>query len=170
MHEVQTIMRRHRWSAAAFRLGMALGSAFAGTLLLAGCASFSPDGGMDVVSGIAADALNGPARKIDSEEAAAAARARTQRLLAAPLSADAAVQIALLNNAGLQAAYNELGIAEAMMVEASLPPNPAFSGSPLSTAVELDIERRIIANILALATLPVRADIAADRFHQAQLR
>jgi outer membrane protein TolC len=163
-------MRRHRWRAAAFRFGMALGPAFGGTLLLAGCAAFSPDGGMDVVSGITADALNKPAQKIDSAEAAAAAHARVRRLLAAPLSADAAVQIALLNNAGLQAAYNELGIAEAATVEASLPPNPGFSLSRISTAVELDIERRIVANILALATLPIRADIAADRFHQAQFR
>jgi outer membrane protein TolC len=144
--------------------------AFSGTILLVGCAAFSPDGGMDAVSGITADALNNPARKIDSAEAAAAAQARVRRLLAAPLSADAAVQVALLNNAGLQAAYNELGIAEAAMVEASLPPNPGFLLSRISTAVELDIERRIVANILALATLPIRADIAADRFHQAQFR
>ena len=163
-------MRRHRWHAAAFRLGMALGPAFSGTVLLAGCAAFSPDGGMDVVNAITADALDKSARKIDSAEAAAAALARTRRLLAAPLSADAAVQVALLSNAGLQAAYNELGIAEAAMVEASLPPNPGFSLSRISTAVELDIERRIVADILALATLPVRADIAADRFRQAQFR
>ena len=80
------------------------------------------------------------------------------------------MRIALLNNKGLQAAYNELGIAEAAMVEASLPPNPTFSLSRIWTPVELDIERRIIADILALATLPARAEIAAERFHQAQMR
>ncbi len=80
------------------------------------------------------------------------------------------MRIALLNNKGLQAAYNELGIAEAAMVEASLPPNPTFSLSRIWTPVELDIERRIIADILALATLPARAEIAAERFRQAQLR
>jgi outer membrane protein TolC len=87
-----------------------------------------------------------------------------------PLSADGAVRIALLNNKGLQASYNELGIAEAAMVEASLPPNPTFSLSRIQTPVELDIERRIIMDILALATLPARAELAAERFHQAQLR
>jgi outer membrane protein TolC len=140
------------------------------TLLLTGCAAFSPDAGMGTVSGVAATELRKDALKIASEEAAAGGRARVQRLLASALSADAAVQIALLNNRGLQAAYNELGIAEAATVEASLPPNPAFSISRLSTPVELDIERRIVGDILALATLPARADIAADRFHQAQLR
>ena len=87
-----------------------------------------------------------------------------------PLTVDAAVQIALLNNRGLQAAYNALGIAEADMVAASLPPNPTLSVERLSNFAEIEIERRIIANILALATLPIRADIAADRFRQAQLR
>jgi outer membrane protein TolC len=91
-------------------------------------------------------------------------------LLEQPLSAQAAVRIALLNNKALQAAYNELGIAEAVMVQASQPPGPKLSLSRISTPVELDIERRIVADILALATLPARAEIAADRFHQAQLR
>jgi outer membrane protein TolC len=140
------------------------------TLLLTGCASFSPDAGMAPVSGIAAAELKTDALKIDGDEAAAAGRARVRRLLASTLPVDAAVQIALLNNSGLQAAYNELGIAEAAMVEASLPPNPTFALSRLSTSVELDIERRIVGDILALATLPARASIAADRFHQAQLR
>jgi outer membrane protein TolC len=56
------------------------------------------------------------------------------------------------------------------MVGESLPPNPTFSLSRIWTPVELDIERRIIADILALATLPARAEIATERFHQAQLR
>src|SRR5262249_7604848 len=92
-----------------------------------------------------------------------------RRLLAAPLSARAAVRVAFLNNKGLQAAYNELGIAEAIRVEASLPPNPIISVNRISTPVELDIERKIVSDILALATLPARADIADDRFRQAQL-
>jgi hypothetical protein len=36
--------------------------------------------------------------------------------------------------------------------------------------VEYDIEAAIAAGILALATLPARAEIAADRFRKAQLR
>ena len=140
------------------------------TRLLTGCVSFSPDAGMEPVRTIAATELGKDALKIDSQEAAAAGRAAVRRLLASALSVDAAVQIAVLNNRGLQAAYDELGIAEAARVEASLPPNPVLSISRLSTPVELDIERRIVADVLALATLPARADIAADRFNQAKLR
>jgi outer membrane protein TolC len=61
-------------------------------------------------------------------------------------------------------------MAEAAMVEASLPPNPTISISRLASPVELEIERRIVASILALATLPARTEVAADRFRQAQLR
>jgi hypothetical protein len=82
---------------------------------------------------------------------------------------DAAVQVALLNNRGLQAAYNELAIAEARAVEGSLPPNPAISLSRIAGSVEVEVERKIVANVLALATLPMRSQIAADRFRQAQI-
>jgi outer membrane protein TolC len=136
---------------------------------LAGCA-FSPDAGMDLVSAIAAKELGIDARKIDSEAASAAASARIARLLAAPLLADGAVEVALLNNKGLQAAYNDLGFSEAVKVEAGLPPNPTFALSRISTPVELDIERQIVIDILALATLPMRARIADERFREAQLR
>jgi outer membrane protein TolC len=138
--------------------------------LVAGCASFSADSGMGLVTDLAMPEVKAEAHKIDTEAASAMAHAQTQRLLASVLSADTAVQIALLNNKGLQAAYNDLGIAEAEKIAASLPPSPSFSLSRISTPVELDIEGRVVADILAVATLPARADLAADRFRQAQLR
>jgi len=144
----------------------ALGTA----LLLPACQTFSPDGGMDAVAGVAGRALDKDVAALHTGEETEAARARVRALLRRPLSADAAVQVALLNNRGLQAAYNELGIAEAAFVEASLPPNPSLSLQRISGAAEIEIERRIVADILALATLPARAEIAADRFRQAQLR
>jgi hypothetical protein len=122
-------MRRHRWSKHAFRLGTLLSVAFGA----AACASFSPDAGMSTVSGIAAQGLRQEAVKVSTAEDVAAASARTRQLLKSSLSADASVRIALLNNRGLQAAYNELGAAEAIMVQASLPPNPTFSLSRVFT-------------------------------------
>jgi outer membrane protein TolC len=154
------VLRRRLRLAAVFLLAAACG----------GCAVFSPDGGMTLVNGIVAPELKGDAVKVSGADLAAEAHARAARLLGSALSADAAVRIALLNNKGLQASYNELGMAEAARVEASLPPNPTFSLSSIQTPVELDIERRIIADILALATLPARTEIAAERFRQAQLR
>jgi outer membrane protein TolC len=136
---------------------------------LAACQTFSQDGGMSVTADIAGKILNKDIVAIRSEEDVAAARVQVERLLKRPLTADAAVQIALLNNRGLQASYNELGIAEAVRVQQSLPPNPHFSVTRMTGSVETEIERQIVASILALATLPMRSEIAADRFHQAQL-
>ena len=87
----------------------------ASTLMLSACASFSPDGGLQQVgslAGVEAVALRTP-------EDEAQAHARVKRLLKKTLTADDAVQIALLNNRELQAAYNALGLSEAEMIEAS---------------------------------------------------
>jgi outer membrane protein TolC len=138
--------------------------------ILAACQTFSGDGGLHPVQAIVGTELRKNVVAIKTDEAAAAAYDRVALILRRPLSANDAVQVALLNNRGLQAAYNELGLAEAAMVQSSLPPNPTFSVERLSGPVEIEVEKRIIANILALATLPVRANIAADRFRQAQLR
>ncbi|HEY6256200.1 MAG TPA: TolC family protein [Xanthobacteraceae bacterium] len=151
------------------RLAGAIPAAVIGGLLVAACKTLSPDGGMDAVADIAGGALNADVAAIRTPEQAAAARAKLDALLRRPLTARAAVQVALLNNRGLQAAYNALGIAEAAMVEASLPPSPRISLQHISGNVEIEIERRIVADILALATLPARTEIAGDRFRQAQL-
>jgi outer membrane protein TolC len=148
---------------------VALAAALIGGLLVSACKTLSPDGGMDTVSDIAGDALRADVQAIRTPEQTTAARAKVEALLRRPLTARAAVQIALLNNRGLQAAYNELGIAEAAMVAASLPPSPTFSLQRISGSVEIEIERRIVGDILALATLPARQEIAGDRFRQAQL-
>src|SRR5262245_31264953 len=144
-------------------------TALAGTVLLSGCQTFSPDGGLTLPAAIVGGHLNKEITAIRSEDEAAAVRVEVQRLLKRPLTAETAVQIALFNNRALQAAYNELSIAEAVKVQQSLPPNPSFSITRISSSAELEVDRQIVLSILALATLPARSEIAAERFHQAQL-
>ena len=139
-------------------------------LLAGGCSGFSPDGGMGVVEAAAATELGKEVTKIDAPDKEAQAAARVKQLLAKPLTAASAVQIALLNNRGLQAAYNDLGISEAQMVEASLPPAPRLEFSRLVGSGGFEIERQIVQNVLALLTLPRRREIAEARFRQAQVR
>lgn len=149
-----------------------LGCAFAiaGAALLSACQRLSPDSGMSTVAMVAGGGLNKDVVRISSPEEAALARSRVARLMRAPLDADAAVQIALLNNAGLQAAYNRLGVAEAVAVQSSRPPLPIFSFDDVSTSIELDIERKVVASVLSLATWPTRSKIAGARIEQAELR
>jgi outer membrane protein TolC len=125
---------------------------------------------MSVVANIADQELKKDVIAIRSPDEAEVASNAVQRLLSRPLTADAAVQIALLNNRGLQATYQELAIADAERVGQNLPPNPTISISRIEGPVGLEIERRIITDILALATLPARSELAAARFCQAQLR
>ena len=149
---------------------VAILAGLAPVMLLSGCTWFAPDAGMGVVTTIAQQELNKDAAAIRSPEEAEAASARVRRLLGRPLTADAAVQIALLNNRGLQAAYDELAIADAERVGQSLPPNPTYSWRRIQAGPALESEMQLVTNIVALATLPARSEIAAERFHQAQLR
>src|SRR5262245_6637143 len=73
-----------------------------GAAVLAGCAMFSPDAGMEAVSEIAGQELKKDVVAIRTPDDAAAVREAVARLLSRTLTADAAVQIALLNNRGLQ--------------------------------------------------------------------
>jgi outer membrane protein TolC len=137
--------------------------------LLAGCRTFSPDGGMSPVVGFIGQTLNKDVVAVRSPADDLWARGTVESLLKRPLTADTAVQVALLNNRGLQAEYNELGISEAALIANSRPPVPTFSISNVSTPLELDIERQIVVAILGLITQPARTKIASDRFTQAQL-
>jgi outer membrane protein TolC len=141
----------------------------AGALLalaaLAGCTAFSPDGGFDAVRAAARErGMKQEPKWVKNDQDAAEAGAVVRKLLGAPLTADAAVQVALLNNRGLQASYSELGIAEADVVQAGRLRNPGFSFTRLSRADEVEIERTFMFDILGLITMPIRTDLERRRF------
>ena len=98
----------------------------------------------------------------------AEAQAAVASLLRRPLTADAAVQVALLNNRNLQATYEELGIAQADLVEAGLLRNPIFTFERRfpGQALEMDLLKEFIDILL----LPLRKRIAAAQFEAAKLR
>ena len=97
-----------------------------GTTLLAGCASFAPDSGMWMVADLSQQTLRKDVAFVRSADDAVQVDTRVRGLLRRPLTVESAVQIALLNNKGLQAAYDELALAEADAIQDSLPPNPAL--------------------------------------------
>jgi len=151
-------------------IGLAPAAALLAALVLSGCATFSPDGGMRVVADVAGETIRKDVVSIRTADDAERANEAVRRLLRQTLTVDSAVQIALLSNRGLQASYNELALAEADLVGESLPPNPTFSISRISGDGALEIERQVVGDILALATLPFRSEIARQRFQKAQLR
>src|SRR5229473_1395662 len=159
-----------RDSASRFRVKPSHVTVLLSAALLSGCATFSPDGGMTVVADVAGETIKKDVVSIRTEDDAERAKGIVQGLLRRNLTVDTAVQIALLNNRGLQAAYNELALAEAEVIQDSLPPNPTFSISRIAGDGAIEIERQVVGDILALATLPFRSEIARQRFQKAQLR
>jgi outer membrane protein TolC len=86
------------------------------------------------------------------------------------VSADTAVQVALLNNKGLQAAYAEIGLSAADVWQETLLENPRISVGVMGIDAARTIEAAVVTNIFALATRPRRVALADTRFRQSQLR
>ncbi|WP_374564697.1 TolC family protein [Ideonella sp.] len=147
-----------------------LSAAALAALLLAGCASFSPDGGFGTVEQLTQDRIGQAPKLQRTPEQADAAGARVAELLKQPLTADSAVEIALLNNRGLQASYAELGIAESDLVRAGRLANPSFSFGRLSGGGVVEIDRAVVFDVLGLFTMPLARQAEQQRFEQTQLQ
>src|SRR5271155_3573657 len=148
--------------------GIAACSALAGALLLAACAHFSQDGGFDAVARTAEPRIGQRALWKRTPDDRAGAERDTQELLARPLSADDAVRIALLNNGSLQAAFAELGVAEADVVQSGRLPNPRFTVRRSSAQGLNDVEETVTLSVLALLTVPYVHGIEKRRFAAVQ--
>jgi outer membrane protein TolC len=139
-------------------------------LMLSGCASFSSDGGFGAVEQAVSSRAGQTTQWVRSPDAADAVATRLAELLAKPIDADAAVRIALLNNAGLQAEYATLGIAEAELVQASRWRGPRLSFARLVRGDELEIERGIFFDVLGLLAIPLSTKAQGERFEATKLR
>lgn len=138
-------------------------------LALAGCTGFSPDGGLAPAQQAAREHLGGKEllwARNDAERERIGVR--VAELLRSPLSADAAVQLALLNHRGLQAAFHELGLSEAELVQASRLPNPGFSFGRFKAGDEREIERGFHFSLARVLALPWLRDAAQRRFEATQ--
>lgn len=139
-----------------------------GLLVLAGCASFTPDGGFAVVEQSAEQQLDKQLTWAKTEDDRALIAEQVNGLLAQALSVDDAVQIALLNNPGLQAAFDQLGITEAERVQAGRIANPGFSFGRLEKGSEVEYERGLHVNLARLIAMPMTSGMEAKRFEQVQ--
>jgi cobalt-zinc-cadmium efflux system outer membrane protein len=144
-------------------------SAGLSTVLMAGC-SLNPRGAFNDVANTVDRASGKRVSWIRNGEEAAEAHRAVQTLLSRPLSADSAVQIALLNNRDLQARYEEIGISYADYIQAGLPRNP-------SVAAHLDFSRQgpateysVAQDIISLLLLPLRKKIAAAQLETTKKR
>ena len=112
---------------------------------------------------------------VQNRQQAEQTRERVKALMAKKtIDVETAVQVALLNNKGLQASYADLGDSAADAWQTQLSVLPSFSvglsgiGTPGLEAYRV-LEGAIAANILALATYDKNIKLAETRFRQAQL-
>ncbi|HRB12220.1 MAG TPA: TolC family protein, partial [Vicinamibacteria bacterium] len=140
------------------------------TILLAGCA-VNPRPTFDEASASVKSRTGLETSWMRSEAEEAIVLARVREILKEPLSPRRAAQIALINNRGLQARLEELGIAQANRVAAGLPSNPeieGFLGWPSTSSATNKIDVSFGLNILDLFVLPARKNLADLELRQAK--
>ncbi|MBA3237499.1 MAG: TolC family protein [Parachlamydiaceae bacterium] len=94
-----------------------------------------------------------------------------QALLSQTLTSESVTQIALLKNPQVQATFEELGIAQADLVEAGLISNPAFEVEvryPHVKKLRTNIEYLVTATFLDIFLVPLRKRLATAQLEQAK--
>jgi cobalt-zinc-cadmium efflux system outer membrane protein len=150
---------------------------FTGLLLagsfLSGCASVALNRGFEEVQSDVERRTRAEVVWNNGSELDRHAAEKVRSLLARSLSANDAVQIALLNNRDLQAAYSDLGVAQADLVQAGLLSNPIFDASimfPVRGGGRPDLEFGAAMNFLNIFYIPLRRRVAAARFEETKTR
>jgi cobalt-zinc-cadmium efflux system outer membrane protein len=135
-------------------------------LALSACATVKPDARLPQVQDLAGSRINQNVVWLRDSESDQMARAAVRRLLQQELTADSAVQVALLNNRNLQATYTSLGIAQADLVDAGLLDNPVFSLTWYTGSAGSAPELSVVQDFVSLLSWSARRKIgaaAADR-------
>lgn len=95
------------------------------------------------------------------------------KLLQAPLTAESATRIALLNNEALQATFEELGVRGATLAQATAPHNPELEAEilyPLDGDHDPHLELHVSQSLSSLVGLPARRGVARAELDAARWR
>ena len=138
---------------------------------LAGCASLSPDRDTAALQQLTTGKTGGVDVKLVAiRTGTVGSDAAVAELLKAPLTAEAAVRVALLNNPALQGSMAALGISDAERVQAGRLPNPHFMLGRFRAADTLEIERLLTFNVVGMLTLPWQARWQSQQHELAKLQ
>ena len=134
---------------------------------LGGCASLAVDGGFDAVQSATQSRIQKDVVWSRDDASRRQIQQRVDALLAqSPLDADTAVQLALLNNPGLQATFQSLGVAEADWVQARTLPNPGLTVGRLTRGDEEEWDGVLHLFLLQMLTMPMRGQIEQRLFEK----
>lgn len=141
----------------------------AAAALLAGCATTSPDAAIAPVREQLRQATGTTVERWpDAQAPSDANRQRIDALLAAPLTADGAVALALLNHRGLQADLAELGITQAELAQVTRLPNPGVSYARTTSGDEIEREVGLHLGLGRLLLMPLARTMAAQQLARQQ--
>ena len=147
--------------------------AFAAPLVFVGCTTSNPKAAFDGVSSTVMDRTGQSVRWMRDDAATTDIEHVVDALLQTNLTASSALAVALLNNRSLQAQFEEIGVSQAELAQASRLKNPVVSGSwrfPLTGPGLVNSDYGLAQNFLDLLTLPARKKIAARNLELAQQR
>jgi cobalt-zinc-cadmium efflux system outer membrane protein len=136
--------------------------------ILPGCSSAPNDAGFSDVQKAVGD-RTGQTIQWNDRHTDDRLRDSVRQMLAGPLTADQAVQISLLNSHGLQAKFEDLGIAQADLVQAGLLKNPVFDLGvrfPTTPRSATYLDFSVAQDFLDIFFIPARKKIAAAQFEQ----
>jgi cobalt-zinc-cadmium efflux system outer membrane protein len=152
------------WSTAGLVLGASLG--------IAGCVTVPRDAGFEQVERTVNERTGGQHVRWNRAGEDGGEVARTvHELLDTELTVDRAVQIALLNNPGLQATYEELAISQSQAIEAATIHNPTLSAEVrFPRHAKLPFEVELSQSFVDLLLLPMRKRAGEAAFAAARLR
>jgi cobalt-zinc-cadmium efflux system outer membrane protein len=139
---------------------------FALLIGVSGCASASKDNAFKPVQRLTSERTGHLVQWDQHGADDQAVRTAVDAMLAKSLMVDQAVQIALLNNRHLQATFEDLGIAQADLVQAGLLKNPVFAASwrfPDRNPGGTNIEYSVAQDFLDLLIIPLRKQVAAQQ-------
>ena len=140
---------------------------------VSGCVSVPSKGGFTELEQLVGQRLDAQVHWYQGTPEDREVAERVGELLLVELSLHAAIQIALLNNRSLQASYEELGVAQADLVQAGLLRNPVFFASaryPDGSALTTNTELGVVQDFLDLLVRPARKRIASLEFEETKLR
>lgn len=138
-------------------------------LLMSACATVNPRPDYDRTAQLITQATG--QESIYHPEDEAVVKNTAEALLAGGITAQEALQLCLLNNPKLQAAFFTVGIARADVVQSGLFSNPALGFSPRFPAASgpIDFEGSLAQNIADFWLIPARKRVAEQSLEQAIL-
>jgi cobalt-zinc-cadmium efflux system outer membrane protein len=141
-------------------------------LVMTGCASIETKPGFSDVSQQVSQRTGKDIHWRKGGEEDQQVRERVREMLQDELTVEEAVQIALLANPKLQSIYEDLGIAQADLVQAGLLRNPIFEAGVIYRRAEdvTDLDYSIAWDFLGVFTRPLRKAAAENDFEAAKLK